>query len=154
ANKLVQVVYPVADLVIPIESAEATGPVSPIPLIAAAQPAVPAPPFAPGALVTATSGPARETRPSETCAGQEAAKKTIEDQLMRLVTTTIAADSWECVGGRGKVAYHPLGMALVVNQTQDVQEQIADLLAALRRLQEVEVAVEARLVSLSDAFFE
>src|SRR5439155_24175250 len=45
-------------------------------------------------------------------------------------------------------------MALVINQTPDIQEQVADLLAALRRLQDQEVAVEVRMISLSETFFE
>src|SRR5262249_45950476 len=38
------------------------------------------------------------------------------------------------------------------NQTPDVHEQIAELLAALRRLQDVEVAVELRVLSVADDF--
>jgi type II secretory pathway component GspD/PulD (secretin) len=45
-------------------------------------------------------------------------------------------------------------MALVINQTPDIQEQVADLLAALRRLQDLEVAVEVRLIDLEETFFE
>src|SRR5262249_13446819 len=40
------------------------------------------------------------------------------------------------------------------NQTPDIQEQIADLLAALRRLQEQEVAIEVRFITLAEGFFE
>ncbi len=79
---------------------------------------------------------------------------TIEDQLIGLVTSTIAPDSWAEVGGKGTIQYFPLGMGLVVNQTQDVQEQVADLLEALRRLQDLEVAIEIRLISVSETFFE
>src|SRR5207248_11671066 len=57
-------------------------------------------------------------------------------------------------GGPGTIDYFPLGMTLVINQTLDVQEQIADLLAALRRLQDQEVAIEVRLITIADAFFE
>ena len=39
-------------------------------------------------------------------------------------------------------------MALVVNQTPDIQEQVAELLQALRRLQDQEVAVEVRFITL------
>jgi len=42
----------------------------------------------------------------------------------------------------------------VVNQTPDLQEQIQDLLQALRRLQDQEVAVEVKVVSISEDFFE
>ncbi len=79
---------------------------------------------------------------------------TIEDLLIKLITTTIDPQSWNEVGGKGTIQYFPLGMALVINQIQDVQEQIQDLLAALRRLQDLEVAIEMRLVSVSESFFE
>jgi type II secretory pathway component GspD/PulD (secretin) len=82
------------------------------------------------------------------------AKRTIEDQLIRLVESTIAPDSWSEVGGKGTIQYYPLGHGLVVNQTQDIQEQVADLLQALRRLQDLEVAIEIRLIAVSESFFE
>src|SRR5262249_44124530 len=43
---------------------------------------------------------------------------------------------------------------LVINQTPDIIEQIDDLLAALRRLQDAEVAVEIRLISIAEGFYE
>src|SRR5262249_26046640 len=58
------------------------------------------------------------------------------------------------MGGPGHVEYFPLAMALVVTQTPDVLEQIDELLTALRRLQDQEVCVEVRFVSVSDAFLE
>ena len=57
-----------------------------------------------------------------------------EDLLIRLVTNTIAPATWSSVGGRGTIDYYPLGMALVVTQTPDVHEQVAELLAMLRQL--------------------
>ena len=44
--------------------------------------------------------------------------------------------------------------ALVVNQTADVIREVQDLLASLRRLQETSVAVEIRVISLSESFYE
>src|SRR5262249_32463077 len=52
------------------------------------------------------------------------------------------------------IDYYPLGMALVINQTPDIQEQVAELLQALRRLQDQEVAVEVRFITLAEQFFE
>ena len=80
--------------------------------------------------------------------------KTNEDQLIQLITNTIAPMSWAAMGGQGTVEYFPMTMSLVVNQTPDIQEQVADLLAALRRLQEVEVSLEIRLVSVVDGVME
>jgi hypothetical protein len=65
----------------------------------------------------------------------QAPGRTLEDLLMGLIQTTIAPNSWAQVGGAGTVQYFPLGMAIVVNQTADVQEEVAALLEALRRLQ-------------------
>ena len=80
--------------------------------------------------------------------------QTIEDLLIKLITNTIKPQSWAEVGGSGTIDYFPLGMALVINQTPDVQEQVQELLDALRRLQDLEVSVEVRMISLEEAFFE
>src|SRR6476660_8920478 len=74
--------------------------------------------------------------------------------LIKLVTNTIAPVPYRSVGGAGTIDYMPIEMALVINQTPDVQEQVADLLDALRRLQDLEVAVEVRIITLAETFFE
>jgi general secretion pathway protein D len=81
-------------------------------------------------------------------------KQTMQDMLIKLVTNTVSPQSWAEVGGAGTIDYMPIGMALVINQTPDVQEQVADLLEALRRLQDLEVAVEVRMITLAETFFE
>jgi type II secretory pathway component GspD/PulD (secretin) len=78
----------------------------------------------------------------------------LHELLIKLITTTIKPESWSDMGGPGTIQYWPLTMALVINQTPDIQEQVAELLAALRRLQDVQVAVEVRFISLSEAFYE
>src|SRR5207302_9805000 len=78
---------------------------------------------------------------------------TLPGRLLRLIVTTVAADTWIQNGGRGTIGFFPLGMTLVVSQTPEVQEQIAELLASLRRAQDTEVAVEVRLVTLDEVFF-
>ena len=61
---------------------------------------------------------------------------TLEDELIRLIVNTVKPESWDVNGGRGTIDYFPLGMALTVNQTPEIQEQVAKLLTALRRLQD------------------
>jgi hypothetical protein len=80
--------------------------------------------------------------------------KTTEDQLMKLITTTVSPESWDAKGGAGTMSYHPLTLSLAVNQPPHIQEQIADVLAALRRLQDTEVAVEVRFVCVAEEFWE
>ena len=79
---------------------------------------------------------------------------TKHDQLIRLVTGMIRPNSWDGSGGNGKIEFYDIGAALVVNQTGDVIQEVADLLESLRRLQDLAVAVEIRFVSLSETFFE
>jgi type II secretory pathway component GspD/PulD (secretin) len=87
-------------------------------------------------------------------ATQKGAGRTIEDLLVKLIQSTIHPQSWSDMGGQGTIQYYPLGMALVVNQTPNIQEEIADLLVALRRLQDLEVAIEMRIIGLSEEFYE
>lgn len=79
---------------------------------------------------------------------------TVHDSLIRLITNTVAQDTWDSVGGPGTIDYYPVAMGLVINQTADVIQEVADLLEALRRLQDLEVAVEVRIITLSESFFE
>jgi type II secretory pathway component GspD/PulD (secretin) len=110
----------------------------------------------PGTPVGSPTGPGGQVN---TLGGSQVPKpasgQTIDELLIRLITSTIAPDTWSSQGGKGTIQYYPLGLALIVGQqTLDIQEQIVDLLQALRRLQDLEVAIEMRLVSVSEAFFE
>jgi hypothetical protein len=58
------------------------------------------------------------------------------EALIRLITRTIKPASWDVRGGSGTVEYYSVGRALVVSQTPDVQEQVADFLASLHALAE------------------
>jgi general secretion pathway protein D len=76
------------------------------------------------------------------------------DTLIDLVTQTIAPTTWDTVGGPGSIEGFPTNLSLVISQTQDVHEQIADLLDQLRRLQDLQVTIEVRFITLNDRFFE
>jgi type II secretory pathway component GspD/PulD (secretin) len=169
-GKQVRVVYPVADLVVPVESHT-------IPHSADIQYIndklidTMGAPTAPGGVTpytgpfSLTSGstvgqssaggqPSTASLPTTPLAAPRAPGQTIEEVLMKLITSTVAPSSWTDVGGPGTIQYFPLGLALVINQTPDIQEQVAELLDALRRLQDLEVSVELRMISVSESFFE
>jgi type II secretory pathway component GspD/PulD (secretin) len=80
--------------------------------------------------------------------------QTHEDMLIKLITSTCTPRSWAEQGGPGTIEFHPLTMALVINQTPDIQDQVQDLLNALRRLIDQEVAVEVKFISIAEDFFE
>jgi len=164
-GRMVTKIHPVTDLVIPVENAV---------LPTAAQLVGQAPPsldshvkfnsVTPWLGQTAMGGTAMGSQantgmPQASMGGVPVITKqnphgTIEDVLIKLITNTIAPQSWNTVGGQGSIDFYPLGLALVINQTPDIQEQIADLLGALRRLQDQEVAVEIRFITIAESFFE
>jgi hypothetical protein len=67
------------------------------------------------------------------------------ERLITLITQTIQPSSWQAAGGSGTIAYYAAAPGLIVNQTVDIHEQIADLLAALRRQQEAEAEAQSKL---------
>ncbi len=76
------------------------------------------------------------------------------DSLIDLITSTIASQTWSDVGGPGTIDSFETNLSLVVSQTQEVHEEIADLLQQLRRLQDLQVTIEVRFITLQDDFFE
>ncbi len=95
-----------------------------------------------------------QSGPTPTPAQMRRPGATMEDLLIDLIKGTIAPQSWKDMGGPGTIQYYPLGMALVINQAQEVQEDVENLLKALRRLQDMEIAIEMRVVLVAESFYE
>ncbi|NDC62783.1 MAG: hypothetical protein EBZ59_02050, partial [Planctomycetia bacterium] len=74
--------------------------------------------------------------------------------LIDLIQNTVAPQTWNTVGGQGAIQPFETNLSIVVSQTQEVHEEIADLLEQLRRLQDLQVTIEVRFISLNDTFFE
>ncbi len=75
-------------------------------------------------------------------------------QLIELIQSTIDPDSWEENGGTGTITEFRNTNSLVIRAPQDVHDQIQDLLTRLRELQDVQIVIETKFISLSDSFFE
>ena len=67
---------------------------------------------------------------------------------MKLVTGTVRPYTWDDLGGPGKICFHEVGGALVVNNSPEVVAEVKELLTALRRLQDKSIAVECRLLGV------
>jgi general secretion pathway protein D len=76
------------------------------------------------------------------------------DSLIDLITSTIEQESWTDKGGQGSISPFNTNLSLVISQTQEVHEKISDLLQQLRRLQDLQVTIEVRFITLEDDFFE
>lgn len=60
--------------------------------------------------------------------------------LIDMILATIAPDTWTDVGGPGTITENRNAQAIAVSQTDDVQAEIAVLLAALRRVRDEQIA--------------
>lgn len=76
------------------------------------------------------------------------------DSLVDLITTTVEPGAWDIDGGAGTLAGNENTLSLVIRQTPAVHEEIVSLLKQLRKLQDLQVTVEVRFVSVTDRFFE
>ena len=74
--------------------------------------------------------------------------------LTDLIQSTVAFETWEPQGGAGQIKPFATNLSLVISQTQEVHEEIAELLEQLRRLQDLQVTIEVRFITLADTFFE
>jgi general secretion pathway protein D len=74
--------------------------------------------------------------------------------LIELIQNTVSPQTWNTVGGTGAIQQFATNLSIVVSQTQEVHEEIADLLEQLRRLQDLQVTIEVRFIRLNDTFFE
>ena len=76
------------------------------------------------------------------------------DTLMNLIQQTIDPDSWLAAGGTSTILPYPSNMSIVVSAPQTTHERITELLESLRRLQDLQVTIEVKFVTLNDNFFE
>ncbi len=76
-------------------------------------------------------------------------------EIINLITSTIGPGSWSSNGGRGMIAARE-GMLgdIVVTHNADTHRQVEELLAALRSSADLQIAIEARFIAVSDNFLE
>lgn len=74
--------------------------------------------------------------------------------LIDLIQTTIEPDTWEALGGNSTMREYAQNLSLVISTTSDVHDQITNLLESLRRLQNLQITIEVRFITLSDTFGE
>src|SRR5262249_55502822 len=101
--------------------------------------------------------------------------------LVQLIATSIAPGTWQVNDGAGAditqsyglggafgggdagdIPSRPIGaitpfflsISLIIRHTAEVHEQVADRLRQLRRLQDLQVSIEVRFITVQDNFFE
>ncbi len=73
-------------------------------------------------------------------------------ELISLITTVVGdEESWDAVGDP---QFFTLNNTLAIRQTEENHEEIRELLEKLRALNDLQVAVEVRFITISDEYFE
>lgn len=77
------------------------------------------------------------------------------ESLIQLIQNTISPDIWEEEGGSGStITQYANTNSLVIRAPQSVHDEIQTLLKRLRELQDVQIVIETRFITLQDNFFE
>jgi general secretion pathway protein D len=72
--------------------------------------------------------------------------------IQSIIMSVIEPDSW--MDGDAFMSFHYATQSLAIRQTEEVHAQIEDLLNQIRKMNDLQVAVEVRYITLSDSFFE
>lgn len=146
---LVERLYPVADLIVPVVETTKVDIRNFVKLSECGN-------LAKGASGNANSNASDNQPPASIGKAVEASApaKTSEDELIAMLTTCVEPTSWAGKGGKATIAYHSGCMTLAVHAIPAHQERIAAVLAELRRLQETQVSLEVRMITISEAMAE
>lgn len=87
-------------------------------------------------------------------AGVDRSAKTLEADLIKKLTATVSPTSWVMAGGSATIEYFPLGMALVVNATPEVQAAVEKYLDNLRQVQDTQFEIKLVVVTVTTAGLE
>jgi hypothetical protein len=69
------------------------------------------------------------------------------DSLVELISSTIKPTTWDAVGGPGSITPFKANLSIIVSQTQEVHREIVELLEQLRRLQDISIMLETKIVT-------
>ncbi|MBQ9372380.1 MAG: hypothetical protein IJU03_09330 [Thermoguttaceae bacterium] len=72
-------------------------------------------------------------------------------ELIDLITAVVDPENWEAYG---EPQFFSLNNTLAIRQTEENHEEIRELLEKLRALNDLQVAVEVRFITISDEYFE
>jgi beta-lactamase regulating signal transducer with metallopeptidase domain len=101
-------------------------------------------------VVSTASPPASPSESQPFSFGQGSETQADFGAIVNLIEETIDPDSWELWGGPGSIVEHEGNLSLVIRQTETVHEEIAELLAQLRKMQDLQITFDTHLLTNSE----
>ena len=105
-----------------------------------------------------SNGPQRGEPIFSKMANQQLGGVTLSDfqPLLNLIRSTIDSETWGDGegGGTSSIVPYAQNLSVVISAPQETQDKVQDLLRKLRELNDVQIVVEVRFVTLQDDFFE
>jgi Flp pilus assembly secretin CpaC len=92
-------------------------------------------------------------QPPEQPPPPEGSAEATMNQIMSIIRQTVAPDSWHEAGG-GDASIRELNGQLIVYQTSEAQAQVRGLLEQLRAKRAMQIAIEARFLTVSQNFLD
>ncbi len=89
---------------------------------------------------------------STTNGGQTENAQAVVTNIINTITNTIAPESWISAGGDGHIDFW--NDQLIVTQTADNHQAIADLITQLREAKDIQIAIEARFITVNTGYLE
>ena len=87
--------------------------------------------------------------------GNVPTKDEMVQQIMDMISNSVEPESWRDRGGTtGTLQALQSKGQLIIGQTQEAHEQIADLLKSLRESNDMQINIEARFISVNSGFLE
>lgn len=97
--------------------------------------------------------PGDDLLPAEQTIPDDPVRMAAVNDLIHVIRTTVEPNSWR-ESGTGDASIHELNGQLVVYNTSDAQQQIGDLLSQLRETRALQIALEARFLTVTSNFLE
>ena len=69
------------------------------------------------------------------------------DSLIEFIQSRVRPESWDGNGGPGTIEKYPNNLSLVIIQTEQIHQEIAALLAALRKAADRQIALETKVMT-------
>ncbi|MGL6225208.1 MAG: hypothetical protein ACRC10_01120 [Thermoguttaceae bacterium] len=76
------------------------------------------------------------------------------ESIINMIKNITGEDNWDEEETGATIEPYENGLSIVVKQTEEIHAEIADLLKQLRKMNDTQITIEVRFITITDEFFE